>query len=240
MPHRKQYNWTLPKAIEKRLGEHGHGHQRAIAEEGHVLIVLHEPPGADDRERDERVFLRFPDGKLQCNGRENGELQLNRLLQDYQTAFEQFDESCQTAKMSSELFDLIEQLIPMSRAANNLSQALQAARECVHGDSFLIAKRDEANAISRNMEILLHAAKLSLDFRVARSSETQAEKSKELAAAQHKLNILAAITFPILSIATLFGMGLTHGLEDKSPFIFWSIFVMGIGLGSLTIRWVTK
>ena len=58
--------------------------------------------------------------------------------------------------------------------------------------------------------------------------------------AQHKLNVLAAVTFPVMAVATLFGMGLVHGLENKPPYLFWFIFVIGFVMGMLTKRWVTS
>ena len=238
---RKKYNWTLPDGIKNRLGGMGYGQQRAISESEHLLIILHAPPAQEDRERTELVFLRKPDGKMLCNGHDNGEFKMKGLLEDYQNQFEAYDKSYEDAETSSDLFGLIEHLIPLNRAANNLSKALQSARQHVKGDAFMIAIRDEANGISRNFEILLNEAKLSLDFHIAQSAETQATKAHEMTLSQHKLNVLAAITFPILAVATLFGMGggLAHGLESETPYLFWLIFVIGFVLGILTKRWVT-
>ena len=44
--------WNLPEAIRVRLGQSTYGRQRAIVEEGHLLLVLHKPPGPDDRGRE--------------------------------------------------------------------------------------------------------------------------------------------------------------------------------------------
>jgi len=238
---RKKYNWTLPDKIERRLGGMGYGQQRAIGESGHLLIILHAPPALEDRERTEIVFLRKPDGQLLCNGQTNGEFKMNGLLEEYRNQFEVHDKSYEKSETSSDLFGLIEHLIPISRAAKNLSKALQSARQHVQGDTFIIAKRDEAYNISQNFEILLNEAKLSLDFQIAQSAETQAVKAHEMTLSQHKLNVLAAITFPIMAVATLFGMGggLAHGLESETPFLFWFIFVVGFVLGIFTKRWVT-
>ena len=238
----KKYNWTLPDEIEQRLSGVGYGRQRAISEVGHLLVILHAPPALEDRERTELVFLRKPDGKLQCNGQDNGEFMMTGLLEDYRNQCEIYDKSYEEAGTSVDLFRLIEHLIPLNRSANNLSKALQSARQHVQGDAFIIAKRDEAYGISRNFEILLNEAKLSLDFHIAQSAETQAAKAHEMTLSQHKLNVLAAITFPIMAVATLFGMGgdFVHGLESKTPFLFWFIFVIGFVLGIFTKRWVTN
>lgn len=73
---RRKYNWQLPPEIELRLGDSTYGRQRAIFEAGHLLLILHAPPSAEDRQRQSKVFLRTPDGKYLCDGRENGETKL--------------------------------------------------------------------------------------------------------------------------------------------------------------------
>ena len=40
--------WSLPEAIRVRLGQTTYGRQRAMFEEGHLLLVLHKPPGPDE------------------------------------------------------------------------------------------------------------------------------------------------------------------------------------------------
>src|SRR5437016_10057510 len=54
--------WTLPEAIRIRLGQTTYGRQRAIVEDGHVLLVLHKPPGTDERAREGLLFWRNPKG----------------------------------------------------------------------------------------------------------------------------------------------------------------------------------
>jgi Mg2+ and Co2+ transporter CorA len=60
-----------------------------------------------------------------------------------------------------------------------------------------------------------------------------------MATAQHKLNVLAAATFPLMAVATLFGMNLIHGLEGR-PFYCWLVFAAGCGVGVLTMQWVMR
>jgi hypothetical protein len=40
-------DWDVPAKIRARLGTTA-GRQRLIQEDGHLLLVLHAPPGADD------------------------------------------------------------------------------------------------------------------------------------------------------------------------------------------------
>ncbi|MBN1911782.1 MAG: hypothetical protein JW818_18725 [Pirellulales bacterium] len=235
---RKTYDWTLPPEIERRLGESSYGRQRAIFEVDHLLLILHAPPGPDDLEREFRVFLRTPDGRFQCNGRPEGETQLRRLVGEYRALGNELEEAYRKAQTSEELFELIERVAPPARSAGNMRDALQSARELVKHDAFLIAMRDEAYEIARNFELLLGDARGALDFRIARHAETQAARSADMALAQHKLNILAAITFPLMALATLFGMNLSHGMGNN-PFTFYVICLIGIVIGFALKSWVT-
>lgn len=236
---RKHYSWQLPEEIERRLGETTYGRQRAIFEAGHLLIILHAPPDADDSHRDHMVFLRTPDGRYLCNGREAGESKLRRLLASYQEAFSKWDRNYERATSAEDLFNILEAAAPLNRSSTNLYNALQAARDLVPDDAFLIAVRDEGYELSRNFELLLSDAKLALDYRMARNAEQQSVKSQEMANAQHKLNILAAVTFPLMAIATLFGMNLAHGFEHRPPVLFWMVFAAGVAVGLVTMGWVT-
>jgi hypothetical protein len=237
---RKQYQWTLPPGIERRLGDTSYGRQRAIYEGDHLLIILHAPPGPDDADREFRIFLRTPDGKFQCNGKPEGQNHLHRLISEYRTRCSELEEAYQNAQTSEDLFELIESLAPAARSAGNMRDALQAAREHVKADQFLIAMRDEAYEIARNFELLLGDARGALDFRIARHAETQAIRSQEMALAQHKLNVLAAITFPLMALAAILGMNLKHGLEDQSPVVFFIVFVIGLIVGLIVKSWVTN
>jgi hypothetical protein len=237
---RKAFSWTLPNAIEARLGESTYGRQRAIFEDEHLLIVLHSPPEPDTHSRSPEVFLRRPDGSWWHNGMAGGDARLKKLLASYREQYERYDDAYEGAASATQLFEVLDDLAPLARAAANLSQALQSARELVKGDRLLIAMRDEAYEVSRSFELLFHDAKLALDYRIARTAEAQMAKATEMAVAQHKLNVLAAVTFPLMAIATILGMNVVHGLEDGSPGIFWAVLLVGIGVGMMAVYWVTS
>ena len=58
--------WNVPEEISGRLGDTG-GRQRALAAHGHLLLVLHELPGDDDKIRVGRFFWCEPDGNWCLN-----------------------------------------------------------------------------------------------------------------------------------------------------------------------------
>jgi hypothetical protein len=237
---RKQLNWTLPPEIEARLGENSYGRQRAIFEAGHLLIILHAPPEAGTLERETSLFLRQPNGTLLANGFEGGDHKLRKLLADYRARWEDCDKEYDSAESAEELFKLLEKLAPLNRASTNLANALQAARDYVKEDKFLISMRDESYELSRAFDLLVADAKLKLDYRIAKNAEAHSAKADEMATAQHKLNVLAAITFPIMALATVLGMNLTHGLEEKSPAFFVIMLATGIAIGLFVKRWVAR
>lgn len=100
--------------------------------------------------------------------------------------------------------------------------------------------RDRSVDIARGFELLLADARLALEFRLARSAEAQARAAEAGTRAQNKLNILAAIAFPLMCVSTVFGMNLQSGLEDKPVLAFWLVFLGGLGLGLFVKGWVSS
>jgi len=237
---RKTINWTLPPEIEARLGDNSYGRQRAIFEAGHLLVILHAPPVAGVLERETSLFLRKPNGALLANGLEGGDHKLRKLLAAYRARWEECDKEYDSADSAEELFKLLEALAPLNRASTNLSNALQSARDFVKEDRFLIGMRDESYDISRAFDLLVTDAKLKLDYRIAKNAEAHSAKADEMATAQHKLNVLAAITFPIMAVATVLGMNLRSGLEENSPAFFVAVLAVGVAIGLRVKRWVAK
>ena len=236
---RPEYSWNLPEAIRERLGLDNYGAQRAIAEAGHVLLVLHEPPKPGAQVREHAVFLRTPDGQWAYHGQPHGEAMLVALLDRYQKALDGNDAQYEDAQDASALFAVIERLRPLARAAANLAQALQKTRELVRQDKVVITARDQAQELSRNADLLLADAQLALNFHLAKQAEAQARAADAGQRAQQKLNLLAAFTFPTMALATVFGMNLHSGLEDLPPVGFWLVFLAGALMGGVLGAWVT-
>jgi hypothetical protein len=237
---RKAFNWALPPEIESRLGEGSYGRQRAIAGGGFLLIILHAPPASGSHDRDAVVFLRSPEGRLQVNGQDGGELRLRRLLAEYRELLGRLDQQCDEAVTADQLFPVLESLMPLNRTTTHLADALQSARDLAREDRFLIGMRDEAYEISRGYDLLTADARLKLECRMARNAELNATAAARATHAQHKLNVLAACTLPVTALATLLGMNVVHGLEQRTPLLFWVVLLFGFGVGFAVKGWVVR
>ena len=232
--------WKLPAEIEARLGEGTYGPQRAIFEGGNLLLILHEPPTPNDSKRQAALILRKADGEWSAKDDADGAGKLRSLLKRYGDLLAECEQAYEVASSATDLFKLLERLAPLNRATTNLAAALQAAREACKDDKFLIGMRDQSNEVSRSFDLLTGDSRLALDYRIARNAEEQGERTDQMAEAQHKLNVLAAFTFPVMALATLLGMNLTHGLEERTPVLFWSVLASGVVLGFLVKAWVMK
>jgi Mg2+ and Co2+ transporters len=230
--------WSLPDAIRARLGQSTFGRQRAIYEERHLLLVLHKPPGPDDRNREGQLFWRNPDGEWQYSRGGPGPGSLKRHVQAYSEIEAKLAQNYEQVVTIEQLFDLIEALNPLVRSARNMHQALQTARDAVKNDTFLIEMRDQAYEVERNLELLLEDARNALQYRSAREAEAQAKLSKQALLASHRLNILAALFFPLTAVASLFGMNLAHGLDQQKVVLFWTVALISLGLGFAMKSWV--
>ncbi len=230
--------WNLPEAIRARLGTSTYGRQRAIVEEGHLLLVLHKPPGPDDAKREGVLFWRSAGGEWQCNRGGPGVGGVKRHVLSYAEAETKLTTDFEQATSLHQLFDLLAALTPLVRAARNQHAALQAAREAVKTDAALVELRDLAYEIERNLELLLEDTRNELDYRTAREAEEQARVSRAALHASHRLNTLAAWFFPLTAITSLFGMNFAHGLDSHRPAWFWAIFAVGVALGFGMKNWV--
>jgi Mg2+ and Co2+ transporter CorA len=206
--------------------------------DGHLLLILHEPPGPDDRARTARFFWRNPAGEWLSSAHGSGPQSVRKLLGEYTKRLEQLDDDVQTAHRANDFFALLQAVVPIGRSARNLYGTLQEARELAPDDRDLISMRDLAGAIDRTAEVLHHDAKNGLDFVVARSAEEQSRRTYEMTVASHRLNVLAAIFFPLATMAALFGMNIPHGLETASRIYFWFVLLIGIMLGIGLASWV--
>jgi len=232
--------WNVPEAIRLRLGQSSYGRQRAIIEENHLLLILHKPPGPDDRGREGMLFWRNPTGEWQFNRGGPGPNSLKRHIQAYSELEAKLAADYEKATDLTALFDTMDSLTPLVRAARNMHQALQTAREAIKGDAFLIEMRDAAYEVERNLELLYEDVRNEIQHRTARKAEEQARLTEQTLHASHRLNILAALFFPLTALASLFGMNLAHGLNEKNPAIFWTLFVVACSLGLVMKTWVLR
>ena len=234
-------NWMLPNSIEQRFGQRSSGKQRAMIAQEHLLLVLHRIPQPDKRTRQGVFFWRQPDGSWQSsNSVDNGLQALVKHLQSYSQAEEKYSEAYEDAQTSEDYFQILEGISPLRMATKNLHSTLQDAREGIPEDRNIIDMRDWAYEIDRSLDLLYENTKNALDFNLARRAEEQTKLSLASVRASNRLNILAAIFYPLTAISCVFGMNLTSGLESSHFVWFWLVTITAIGMGILVRGWVLK
>jgi hypothetical protein len=231
--------WELPARIRDRLGADG-GPQRVIAEEGHVLVVLHDVPAPDSAARRPALFWRTPTGQWQSTeGRGVGAASLDAFLGTYASRLQELEQREDAAKTAATLRGLLEEVAPILRASRGLHRALQQAREAAHEDRALIDARDKAAGIERTAELLLQDAQFGLEFVAAQQAENQAEHARQMAVAAHRFNVIAAVTLPLTAIASLLAMDVKSGLPN-TPENFVGVLGIGLFLGGVLGFGVTR
>lgn len=221
--------WVLPEAIRQRLGREP-GPQRAMLEEGHLLIILHELPEIGAKGRKAVLFWRKPEGEWLTNQTGNGLTALAAHLKAFDDKLVALDAEEDRAMTAAAYHLVLEHLAPVLRTARGLHRGLQQAREMVKGERELINLRDQAAAVERTAELLLQDAEFGLNFTMARQAESQAASARQMAKTAHRLNLLAALFLPITALASVFGMNFDSGIAD-SPAAFWGVCVVGLAAG---------
>lgn len=236
LPH----DWRVPAAFRDRLGDAA-GRQRAMAAEGHLLLVLHEPPTPGAADRAAWLFWRDPTGDWRCSPRGVGPQALERHVRAFAERAGELEARWQSAATAADYFSLLRLVAPLHRTVRNLHAALQQARELAPEDRDLINLRDQAGEVERSVELLHGDARNGLDFTVAREAERQADRTREMAVAAHRLNLLAATFFPVATLGAVFGMNLAHGLEGwVTPAHFWAVLGLGLVAGAVTARFIAR
>ncbi|QDU25336.1 hypothetical protein ETAA8_04010 [Anatilimnocola aggregata] len=224
--------WDIPAGIRERLGDKV-GRQRAMMADGHLLLVLHKLPKANESERQGRFFWRKPDGNWLSSDLGPGAAALAKHLSEFSDLVDKFDRLEDNASTVDEMFRIIEAMGPLHRTTRNLHAALQEARTLISSDRDLINFRDRAYEIERAAELLLGEVQTALDFALAKKTEEQTAASHQMALASHRLNLLAAFFFPIVTLCSIFGVSLNHGIESiiPPPFAFLGVVALGLLLG---------
>ncbi len=232
-------SWNVPAIFRERLGD-SVGKQRLMQAEGHLLLVLHGPPQADQNERVGRYFWRKPDGAW--HGCEPGgrSITLAGHVADFQQTLEHLDRQEDAASTASDYFELMSRLGPLHRAARNLHAVLQQARDAAPDDRELINQRDRAYELERSFELLHTDAKNGLDFAIARQGEAQATASHRMARSAHRLNMLAAFFFPLATLSAVLGVNMQHGAEHlPGPIPFYIMVGAGLAAGLVLMMYVS-
>ena len=231
--------WQVPQEFRDRLGARA-GRQRVMTCDGHLLLVLHAPPKAGSAERVGRFFWRSPDGQWSSNELGTGIGALGRHLDEFEDAINRLDRRESEARSAHAYFDIFDELAPLQRAAHNLYLVLQEARKVCPEVAELIDARDRAYEIQRTADLLSTGSKNSLDVLAARQAEEQAESGRRMSVAAHRLNVMAAFFFPIVTLTAVLGANMHHGLEDQPPFVFVAVILLGLLLGGVLTGFVTR
>jgi hypothetical protein len=233
-------DWQVPTRFTERLGDTA-GRQRAMSADGHLLLVLHEPPAPDSPERAARAFWRDPDGRWLSKGLGEGPQALKRHVAEFAARVEELENRWQSATSAADYFLLLRHLAPLHRTTRNVHAVLQDARELAPDDRDLINLRDRVGEIERTIELLHGDARNGLDFTIAHQAERQAEQSFGMAVAAYRLNVLAAVFFPVVTLGAVFGMHLDNGLRDAAtPVHFWGLLAVALLVGGLLARTIAR
>lgn len=232
--------WEVPAEFRARVGGRP-GRQRVMQADGHLLLVLHEPPRPDEPTRRPRLFWRKPTGEWSSTAAGNGLAAFEQHLEEFNTAIDRCDRLEDSASSANEYFDVLDQVSPLKRTVEHLHQVLQEARRLEPGDRNIINLRDQCYDLSRTAELLYDATKNAMEMAQTRRAEEQAAASMEMAASAHRLNWLVALFFPLATLTGVFGMQLATGLESYAkpwPMVAVCIvgLVFGVILSSLVIR----
>ncbi len=227
----------LPSEIKVRFGQKRAGRQRAMVAEGHLLLVLHKTPQPDSQEREGVFFWRKPDGSWDSS-QGGGLARLRDHIEEYESAQEKLSREYDQAQDAEDYFKLLEKITPLQHSTGNLYTTLQAAREAIAQDRDLIDLRDWAYDLDRTLDLLYMSTRHALDYQIARQSEKETRLSMQSVKIANRLNVLAAIFFPLTAISGIFGMNLRTGLEGISTWLFWLVLLLGILLGFGLSWWV--
>ena len=235
--------WDLPPALRALVGTNS-GRQRALLQDGNLLIVLHRVPGSNDMKREGVLFWRAPplvadeavpgetpEAQWKSTSAKDGLPSLRLHLLEYERAIAELEKKYQSAQNARDLFEILQTVAPVYRAATNLGNALQSAGELVPEAVELLPLRDQAGDFERAAELLQIDAKNALDYQIARGNDESARLALQAAKSGQRLNVIAAITLPLTALAGVFGMNLPNGLEGASPALFWGIFAGGAAFG---------
>lgn len=227
--------WQVPTELRERVGTRV-GRQRAMVEGAHCLLLLHQLPKHNERERHAIAFWRSDIGAWRCfPGRDNIQT-LKEHVENVSKTVEELDDKLDVAEKATEFLALIKLARPMQRLTRNMHLAFQQVRDAFPEDLEILALRDRAYELERLAETICDDTENGMQYTIAQHTEEQADVSERIAKESHRLNTLAAVALPITAIGSILGMNLTNGLEGlPEPISFWFI-VLGVFLFGMFLR----
>jgi Mg2+ and Co2+ transporter CorA len=130
-------------------------------------------------------------------------------------------------------------MTPVARTARNMLRALQQAREGMEARE-LIELRDTAGELERSSELTVADAQNALEYLETKAAEEQTVLAKKAGDAQHRLNLIAALFFPVTALGSILGTNMHTGLEGHPPWVFWIVFVAAFATGFAVRGSVTR
>lgn len=205
-----------------------------------MLLVLHNVPTANEIYRRGLLVWRDDRGEWKASNGDPGKAALELLITKYATAIEAFEQAESNATHAEDYLPILEGLSPLSRASKHLLEVLQEARTAFPDATEIIDWRDQAYEMSREADLTYQFSKDSLDVAVIKRAEEQAAASNRMALAAHKLNVMAALFFPLATLGAIFGTSLTENWSwSNSPLAFVCFLAVGIGSGIALARYIT-
>jgi hypothetical protein len=231
-------SWSLPESIRVRLGDKL-GRQRLMDEDGHLLLLLHEPPTPADNEiRKPAVFWRTPEGQWKSAPSGGGLAALQAHLAAYRTMVANLDEAVEQARVATEFFEVMRDINPLLRSARNLLGVMEEARKARSAERRLIVLRDEAVEIERAAELIANEAKSGMEFALAVSGEAQAREAIAANREARRLNRLVAFFFPLATLVAIFSMNRPSLLLQYDGVIV--VLLLGVALGVMVRALISK
>lgn len=231
--------WQVPEVFLKRLGEKS-GRQRLMAQDGHLLLVLHKLPKAGEEEREPILFWRNPHGEWQSTEAGAGLADLQEYIQSYDRAADRLDQQLRLSPNSDGYFQVLREITPLLRATKYMATVMQQAREAAPNDRNLLLIRDETIETERHFELLHSEALHGLQYLVASQTERQAKQGEQLVASSHRLNLIMALCLPATALASVLGMNVHHGLENQETWVFWVVLVAAALFGLIILGLVAR
>lgn len=233
--------WDLPASIRKRLGE-SVGKQRLMNEDGHMLLLLHQAPKAEDDEvRAAMVIWRNPMGEWKSAPVGGGLTGLEAHLTTYRSAIHELDEQVESAKTARQYFEVMRRMHPLQRSTRSMLEVVQATRQALPDDTRVINMRDQAVDLERGIELIAADAKAGMDFTLAESASQQALSAEVANQEARRLNRLAAFFLPLATLVAVFGMNPPETIYRNPG--FWMVLGAGLVLGLLVhamVAWSTR
>jgi hypothetical protein len=107
---------TIPEAIRNRVGREP-GPQRAMLEEEHLLIILHQIPGPDDASAPSRPVLAAAGRHMEIQPDAGGLLALQNHLAAFAAKLDELDKAEHIAQTASEYHKVLEAIAPVLRSS---------------------------------------------------------------------------------------------------------------------------